>query len=250
MYTYNRNDQPRKFWYILFILSLGVLIVFIVSEMNSTTKTNDALSTAFVKGNPKEKRIALTFNISWGDEKVHDILKVLHKHQVQATFFVSGEWAERHPQIVQQITEQGHELGMLGYRYKNYLEQEIDQVRKDILYAKEVFRKLGYKNITYIRPPSGLFNEEIIDLIEKFDLKAIHWSVNTEDWTNPGVDKIVAKATAAEGGDIILMHASDAAKQTAAALEVIIPDLQKKGFTFVSITELENDLKIEAKQIN
>src|SRR5690625_4105669 len=61
--------------------------------------------TALTKGNENEDRIALTFNISWGEEKIFDILNVLDEHKVRATFFVSGEWAERHPQIMEEISE-------------------------------------------------------------------------------------------------------------------------------------------------
>lgn len=196
--------------------------------------------TALIKGNPDEKQVAFTFNISWGDEKVHDIIKVLDKHDVRATFFVSGEWAERHPQVLEAVTEQEHELGMLGYRYKNYLEQEISQVRKDIVYAKTLFDKLGYRQIRYIRPPSGLFNEEIITLSENLGLEVVHWSIASNDWENPGVEAIVKESKKATNGDIILFHASDVAKQTASALEHIINDFKKRNFTFVTISQLKD----------
>src|SRR5690625_202198 len=94
---------------------------------------------AVIKGSEKQPYVALTFNISWGDEKVHDILAQLEKAKVQATFFVSGEWAERHPQIVEKIREGKHEIGMLGYRYKSYLKQDIDAVRRDLFQAQHTF---------------------------------------------------------------------------------------------------------------
>src|SRR5690606_25204912 len=113
---------------------------------------------------------------------------------------------ERHPQIIAEITEQKHELGMLGYRYQSYLEQEIEQVRKDIIHAKEVFQKLGFKEIQYIRPPSGHFNAEIITLAENLELEVIHWSVNPNDWKNPGVDEVKNYLLEqVSGGDIILL---------------------------------------------
>src|SRR5690625_7073686 len=118
---------------------------------------------------------------------------------------------------------------MMGYRYKNYVEQESDQVRKDLLYARTVFEKLGYENMDYVRTPSGHFNEEIITLAEDLGFQVIQWSVNPYDWKTPGVNEIsshVVKHTSS--GDIILLHASDSAKQTAVALEKIILDLHEK----------------------
>ncbi|HZW67200.1 MAG TPA: polysaccharide deacetylase family protein [Pseudogracilibacillus sp.] len=195
---------------------------------------------ALIRGNPEEKQLAFTFNISWGEDKVYDILKTLKKHDVRATFFVSGEWAERHPQIIDDIIEQEHELGMMGYRYKNYLDQEIEQVRKDILYAQNLFEKLGYKKIRYIRPPSGLFNEEVITLAQSLGLDVVHWSITSKDWENPGVENIVAEVKKASNGDIVLLHASDVAKQTAPALDLIIEHFNKSKFNYVTISQLKD----------
>lgn len=205
---------------------------------------------ALTKGNANENKIALTFNISWGEEKVYDILDELSKEQIQATFFVSGEWAERHPQIVERIVEEKHELGMLGYRYKSYLDQEIGQVRKDLLYAKEIFRKLGYEDVNLLRPPSGDFNKEVIQLAQELGFEVIHWNINPNDWESPGTERIVnAVMSQTTGGDIILLHASDSAKQTAKALQTILPGLTNKKLQFISISELINNAEAKTEEI-
>lgn len=247
-YVFNFNHRRRKFFFILLAIGLLILLAselgryyFIAPKIESVT---------LMKGNTKEKNIALTFNISWGEEKVYDILNALEKHDIRAAFFVSGEWAERHPQIVEEITKQQHELGMLGYRYKNYLEQEIVQVRKDMLYAKEVFRKLGYKNVQYIRPPSGHFNKDVMDVAERLDLHVIHWSIDPGDWENPGAKKIIDNVKKASNGDIILLHASDAAKQTAEALHTLIPYFKDKKYSFVTISELYHEVKVQEKLVD
>src|SRR5699024_8868186 len=156
------------------------------------------------KGNADEPNIGLTFNISWGGEKVFDILKLLEKNGVQATFFVSGEWAERHPDILEKISEGKHELGMLGYRYKSYLDQDTEQVKKDLENAETIVKKVGYGDMSLRRPPSGHCNKEISELAEDRGLKVIHWNVNPGDWKSPGSDRIidtVMKQT--KNGDII-----------------------------------------------
>lgn len=239
----------RKYLLIPIIILLSILLIVITWRFYQQTKNESAIPVAFMKGNENEKKIALTFNISWGEEKVFDILKVLKTEDIEATFFVSGEWAERHPQIIDQIVEEQHELGMLGYRYKNYLEQEIGQVRKDMIYAKEVFRKLGYKNTKFIRPPSGYFNEEIIVLAKQLGLDVIYWSVQTNDWENPGVENIIEQISTAKKGDIILLHASDSAKETADALKIVLPNYKQKGYSFVTVSELKNEVNVKDKLI-
>ena len=241
----------RKWKRFLTIIVLALLVsVFLLSESNGTFSafSSSDESAAFVKGNTKENNIALTFNISWGEEKVYNILKQLKSHNVQATFFVSGEWAERHPDILKKIKEGNHELGMLGYRYKSYLDQEIEQVKKDMLYAKEIFGKKGYEHITLMRAPSGQINKDIIKMAESLGLKVIHWGVDADDWENPGTKEIVdtvMKETS--NGDIILLHASDSVKQTAEALDTILPGLKNKGFNFVTVSELYNQAHPKAK---
>src|SRR5690625_7256849 len=87
----------------------------------------------------------------WRDKKCHDKLYFLTEHYVTSTFFLSGEWAEKHPDIVEKIADNKHEIGMLGYRYKSYVEQEIEDVRQDLYLAQETFQKLNYDDITLLR---------------------------------------------------------------------------------------------------
>lgn len=238
----------KRFLYIALFALIAATIIWSESTGSFSVFSSSDEPAAFVKGNSNETNIALTFNISWGEEKVFDILEKLKKHDVQATFFVSGEWAERHPDILEKIKENNHELGMLGYRYKSYLDQDIDKVKKDILYAKEIFKKLGYEKITLMRAPSGHINKEIIELVEELGLKVVHWRVDADDWENPGTQKIVdtiMKETS--NGDVILLHASDSVKQTAEALDTILPGLKGKGFQFVSVSELYNQAHSKSK---
>lgn len=230
-------------------VGLAIMIFFIFKPLSPYSFFIQSEETALTKGDAKQKNIALTFNISWGDEKILDILNVLKDKNVRATFFISGEWAERHPQLIEKILKDKHEFGMLGYRYQNYIDMEMGQVKKDIQYAKEIFKKQGLEDIRYIRPPDGEFNKEIIDLVESMDLEAVHWSIQTNDWENPGVEKLHKKITKAANGDIILLHASDSAKQTAEALQTAIPELQQKNMTFSTISELSHGMTIKEKLI-
>src|SRR5699024_400442 len=249
-YFYAIQFNKWKRWLIIGILALFTAL-FVWFEQNGTFSVfSNEKPSAFAKGNADETNIGLTFNISWGEEKVHDILKQLKKHEIQATFFVSGEWAERHPEILEKIIEDKHELGMMGYRYKSYLDQEIEEVRKDLVKAQEIYDKLGYEDTKLLRTTSGHFNKEIIELAEDMGFQVIHWNVNPDDWQNPGTQKIidhVMKETT--NGDIILMHASDSAKQTAEALKTILPGLKNKGLHLVSMSELINQANAKAKLV-
>ncbi|RWZ52155.1 polysaccharide deacetylase family sporulation protein PdaB [Halobacillus fulvus] len=213
--------------------------------------SNDKEPRALSQGGDQEPFVALTFNISWGSDKVHEVLKQLEAHKVQATFFLSGAWAERHPDIVAAIHEGKHEIGMLGYEDESYLEMNPQEVNADLNQAKESFEKLGFKDIKWIRPPHGHMNKEVLKSIQQSGLQAVQWSLNPRDWENPGTNQIVDQVME-EGskGDIILLHASDSVKQTPKALEVILPGLKQKGLKFVSLTEMVSGSEAKTTQIN
>lgn len=197
-----------------------------------------------------EKDLAVSFNIGWGDEKAEPILDVLKSKNVKsATFFLSGSWAERHPHIVDRIVKEGYEIGMLGYNYEDYTELEENKIIKDIARAQEAFRKLGIKDIKLLRAPTGHFDQKTLKVADRYGLTVIHWSIDSKDWTNPGVEIIQENAAKATKGDIILLHASDSAKQTAAALPSIIDDINKKGLKLVSVSEMIANATSSSKEI-
>ncbi|WP_026770999.1 polysaccharide deacetylase family sporulation protein PdaB [Sediminibacillus terrae] len=240
-----------KRWAFIVVAALfSAFIIWVDNESSLSVFSTKESPAALSKGSEQDPNIALTFNISWGNEKVEPILEQLNKHEVKATFFLSGEWAERHPEIVDKIAEK-HEIGMLGYRYKSYLKQEKEQVRKDLLYAKEVFRKLGYPDTKLLRTPSGHFDKEILKMAEELGFDVIQWNVNPHDWQNPGeqeiIDEVMKNTT---NGDIILLHASDSVKQTPGALKTLLPGLKNKGFQYVTISELISRIEAKSKTID
>ncbi|KKK35257.1 polysaccharide deacetylase [Mesobacillus campisalis] len=198
-----------------------------------------------------EKDVALTFNIGWGDEKAEPILDVLKKENVSsATFFLAGSWAERHPELVSRIVKEGYEVGMLGYDYKDYTELEDAKIRQDILKAQEAFRKLNIKDIELLRAPTGHFDKRSLNIAERAGYTIVHWSLDSKDWTNPGVQLIVDNISKAKKGDIILMHASDSAKQTAASLPQVLDQLKKKNLKMVTVSEMIANGKSDSKEVN
>lgn len=197
-----------------------------------------------------EKDIALTFDIGWGDEKAGPILDELIKENVKsATFFLAGSWAERHPDLVEKIKKNGYEIGILGYNYLDYTEQEDSKIRKDILNAQVAFGKLNIKDIKLLRAPTGHFDERTLKIAERYGYTVVHWSIDSQDWTNPGVEKIVENVKGANKGDIILLHASDSAKQTVKALPQIIGDLRGKGLKFVTVSEMIANGSAQSEEI-
>lgn len=243
-------SQIKKY---LILTTFGLIIlttIFIAGNKGIPAFSSEDSPSALMKGNENLNEVALTFNITWGDEMLEPILQRLESKNVSATFFLLGEWAEHHPHLVDLIVDNGHEIGMLGYRYKSYLKQDINEVRSDLYRAKDTFTKLGYPDLTLLRTPSGHLNQEVLKTAINQGFDVIDWGVNPNDWQTPGVKKIVDDViSATANGDIILMHASDSATQTAEALKVILPGLQNNGLEFVTISELITQAEIETNPI-
>jgi polysaccharide deacetylase family sporulation protein PdaB len=215
-------------------------ILYVENVLNYPVFSTSDGPKAIYRGETKNKEIALTFDISWGDVKAEPILDTLKKQNIKnATFFLSASWAERHPDLVKRIVDDGHQVGSMGYAYKNYTDLEPNEIRKDLSLAQEVFTKLGVKDVTLLRPPSGDFNKDVLNVAQKHGYTIVHYSIDSDDWTNPGVNIIVENTTSSiKGGDIVLLHASDSAKQTNKALPSIIKEIRNKGLKNVTVSEL------------
>jgi peptidoglycan-N-acetylglucosamine deacetylase len=241
------NGRKVKQYLMVVVISLFTAIFF----YSETTAQIPVFSS---QNGPKavfrgEKGIALTFNIGWGDEKAEPILNTLEKEGVKsATFFLSGAWAERHPEIVEKIVKQGYEIGNLGYAYEDYTELDEAKIKQDVLKAQEVFKKMNIKTAKLLRSPTGHFDSKTLKVAEQLGYTVVHWSINSEDWTNPGVKQIIKNTSKANNGDIILLHASDSAKQTKKALPAIIDDLKSKG-RFVNVTDMIANGKVKTTLI-
>lgn len=243
-----RGGGKMNFFYVMNARSIKTAFVIVVAAFFTAWfffMENMVQLPAFsAKDGPKaiyqgEKDLALTFNIGWGDEKAEPILDVLAKEKVGAvTFFLSGSWAESHPDLVSRIVKEGYEIGMLGYNYKDYSELEDDKIRRDIMMAQEAFKKLNVKNIKLLRAPTGQFDQRTLKIAERLGFTVVSWSLDTKDWTNPGTAVIVENASKAKKGDILLMHASDSAKQTAEALPLVVKNIKTKNLKMVTVSEM------------
>ena len=245
------NGKKLKRFLIIAIAAFFTAGIFYVDRALIPAISSGDTPVAIYKVESEEKQLALTFDISWGEERALPILDILKEQSIgKATFFVSANWAERHPEVVERIVEDGHELGSHGLQHKHYTEWDDEQIRKDVQNAHRILQDVSGKVPKYLRPPNGSFNKRVIKTIQALNYEVIHWSVNSNDWKNPGVEKIVQNVISnISNGDIILMHASDSAKQTEEALPIIIKELKDKGYSFRSISELLSGEKINSHEV-
>ncbi|WP_445613352.1 polysaccharide deacetylase family sporulation protein PdaB [Geobacillus sp. YF-1] len=249
---YALNGRMLKKALIIICSAFFTAVILYAYETNRPVFSLPSGPKAVYKVDNARGQVALTFDISWGDENAEQILDVLKQHGIKnATFFLSASWAERHPSVVKRIKEDGHEIGSMGYQFVNYTELESSKIRQDLMMAKKVFDTLGVKNVELLRPPGGNFNKTVLKIADSLGYTVVHWSINSKDWLNPGTEQIVANVTNdLEPGDIVLLHASDSAKQTAKALPKIIAVMKENGYQNVRLSELLANGEAKSKGID
>ena len=137
-----------------------------------------------------EKKIALTFDDGPHYKYTDEILDILEKYGVKATFFVIGVNAERHPEKVKRIALSGHEIGNHTYSHPHLKKVSAQELESEIEKASEVISRLTGKKPVLFRPPEGYCTEEISAVASAMDYRIILWNIDTRDWDKATADEI------------------------------------------------------------
>lgn len=245
------NAKRLKQYLIILAAALFALGIAWAERDNISILTSGSGPSAIYKVDTKEKKIALTFDISWGEERAKPILDILKQKGVtKSTFFLSSPWSETHPDIVKQIKDMGFEIGSHGHKHVNYSSLDDEEIRNQILKADTILKGLTGTSPKLIRTPNGDFDKRVLRIAGELGYTVIQWDTDSKDWMNPGTTQIVNNVLKkAHPGDIVLLHASDSCKQTHEALPTIIDELRKQGYEFVSVSELLAGAKINTKEV-
>lgn len=184
-----------------------------------------------------KKQVALTFDAAWGADDTQQLIDIFEKYNVKATFFVVGDWAQRFPQSVKALSNAGHSIQNHSLNHKKYSTLSSAEIKDDIAACNELIASLTGTNPTLIRTPYGDYNNESIDTINSLGLYPIQWDTDSLDYKKLSVDNIVKRVVnAVQNGSIVLFH--NDVENTPKALPVIIENLQKQGYSFVTVDEL------------
>lgn len=247
-FFYVMNGKKLKQGFIILIAVLFAAgIIYSERENVSVFSMNEP---AAVYNVPSEKKVvALTFDISWGDKRAEPIMQVLKDKGVQqATFFLSSPWSKTHPELVNQIKKSGWEIGSHGHKHTNYSTLTDEEIRMQLRTAHNTLQEVTGTLPKLLRLPNGDFDKRVLQIASELNYTVIQWDVDSKDWENPGKEAIVERVTSdARPGSIILMHASDSAKETHLALPAIIDELRDKGYEFVSVGALLKQTAVSNK---
>ncbi len=227
------------------LLSLGVCVLAGVAALCVTvTSASKAVETAAApKVNPiyrvesDKKQVAISFDAAWGDEQTGELLDILDKCKVKATFFLVGDWVDKYPDDVKAIAEKGHDIGNHSDTHPHMPELSSDKEQAEISACNEKIKAITGSAPTLFRPPYGDYNNTLVNCVKSMGMYCVQWDVDSLDWKDPTPEQMCKTVLSkVKDGSIVLMH--NGAKNTPAALPGIIKGIQDKGFEIVLIKDL------------
>lgn len=184
----------------------------------------------------KVKCVALTFDDGPGPFTT-TLLGHLRKAEVPATFFMLGQQVETYPKAARAVAAAGHEIGVHTWDHRELTRLNAAAVRKEITSSIRIVKQVTGQTPTLFRPPYGSTNPTVAAEAKRDKVAQILWNVDTLDWKSLDSKKVI-KATLQQTrrGSIVLLH--DIHKTSVAAVPGIIEKLRKKGYTFVTVSQL------------
>lgn len=232
------------------------LVLFILLAIGYIYRVYDTLYTADIvfeqapfagrippeisRGDTTKKQVIFTFDGGEGNQSTEPILAALNKHQVKGTFFLTGKWVQKNPDLVRAIAAQGHEIFNHTYDHPHLSDLNMYRIKHQLRSMDKTLSSLiGSSTQPYFRPPYGDRNAATLAAAAHAGYQSVYWTVDALDWlenqgeTNESVSMRILENVAP--GTIYLMHVGDTI--TGAILDDVLTQIVARGYRAVSLTE-------------
>ncbi|WP_226672128.1 polysaccharide deacetylase family protein [Rossellomorea aquimaris] len=226
------------------LIFIGTVILVIFFLLFGTFKLMNARTFQLFGGltdkvETNHKVVALTFD-DGPTKNVDDIIALLKKYNIKATFFLIGNEMEEHPEEAKKLVEEGHQIGNHTYSHDRMILKSPSFIQEEIEKTDGLIREAGYTGEIDVRPPNG---KKIVGLpyyLSKHQRDTIMWNIEPDTFYTSADDKIDYVNEQVEPGSILLMHAMyDKTGEELKATEGIIQTLLEQGYSFVTVNELQ-----------
>ncbi|QQK76202.1 polysaccharide deacetylase family protein [Salicibibacter cibarius] len=197
-----------------------------------------------LQGPAEEKQVALTFDDGPDELITPAVLDKLDEYDVEATFFLIGERAEAHPDIVECIIDEGHVIANHSWNHPEFTEISNEEVEEQIDRTETVLNDITGQEVRMFRPPYGAQNEDNVRTIGDLNYSNIIWTQDSLDWKDLEVEEVADNILSdIDYGAIVLQHSAgmegdEGLIRTVDALDKVIPELQDDNVDFVTVDEL------------
>lgn len=192
------------------------------------------LATAEPKMLSEVKRVALTFDDGPHPVYTEPLLDGLKERGVNATFFVTGQNAALHPDLIKRMHDEGHLIGNHTYTHIELTKSNREKFKNELVETNKVLQEITGDEVLYVRPPYGAWDKKLESELNMFP---ILWSIDPLDWCTANASCITQAVLKNVGdNDIILMH--DYYKTSVEAALMVIDELQSQGYEFVTVDKI------------
>ena len=221
-------------------LSVFLLLLSLLSRLFSFSVSAQNGLYVIREGDRDSMKIALTFDDGPHPYRTNEVLDLLERYHVRATFFVVGENVSYYPEPFKRAVALGHEIGNHTYHHTLLSETCESTITEEIRKTDEIIFQTAGIHPKLFRPPEGAYGECALNTAQSMNYRMILWTADTRDWERPPAQTIVETVMAnVKGGSILLFHDyMHKNAQTMKALDTLIPKLLEKGFEFVTVSEL------------
>ncbi|MFF3488153.1 bifunctional polysaccharide deacetylase/glycosyltransferase family 2 protein [Streptomyces sp. NPDC002701] len=204
-----------------------------------------------------EKTIALTFDDGPNPTWTPQILKILEENDVPGTFFVVGSMVSRYPDIVDDLVDQGNEIGIHTFTHVDLSYQSDTRIEREMAQTQLALAGAAGITTTLFRAPYSSQTDAIDNyswpVYKKLGAQgytSVFVDTDSDDWKRPGVSKIIEWATPSknEGASVLFHDAGGERSQTVAALGTYIEKMKAKGYTFTTISGAIQQADAEEQQ--
>jgi peptidoglycan/xylan/chitin deacetylase (PgdA/CDA1 family) len=217
---------------------LGIILLLSgVASYSSFEPLNHSYPPPAFSLTPPHPWIALTFDDGPHPVMTEKLLAVLKQEGVPATFFVVGKMAVRHPDIVQDMAREGHEVANHTFTHPNLSHVDTKTLLNELGQTRDVIRDLTGRDTVFFRPPGGNYTRSMMKAVKKAGYRMVLWSILTKDVGGATVEgmrhRILSKST---DGSIVLMHSG--MPKTVEMLPGVIEQLRREGYHFVTVSQM------------
>lgn len=218
-------------YFIHLLVTVGLLFFIIMSCGVLFMKFNYFLHSV---NRIKNDFVLLTFDDGPDPEKTQIVLKILAKHNIKAVFFMVGNRAEQHPELVKRVVEEGHIIGNHSYAHNNFMSLfSKKKLKADIEKSQTVLEDLSGRKIPFFRPPIGYTNPTYAKVLKEMNLTNIGWTLRSYDSVYKEPDKLIERLMSKIAlGNIVLLH--DNLQVTVDSLDHFIAQASANGIKFAN----------------
>lgn len=194
------------------------------------------------RGSGGARQVALTFD-DGPSAFTPQVVEILDKYDVKATFFVVGGASDAHAEMIKGLVARGHVVANHTVNHAALSTLPREEQAAEIDAQTRAIELFGAPKPHLFRPPYNAWDETTLDIVQRRKMMMVLWSVETNDWAKPGAAEIVNRTlSGVEPGAIVLFHDGGGDRtQTVEALPQIIESLQEQDYELVTIPQLLQD---------